>query len=261
MIRLIAFFSLVLSTHFAFAALKKETVEYKAGTTALEGFIAQDEAPAKSTTGKPAILIVHDWMGLNDHAKEKAEELAKMGYVAFAVDIYGKGVRPQNVEEAKTQATKYKSDIPLLRARIMAAYDKLLTLKNVDPKKVVIIGYCFGGTTALELMRSGAPLAGAGIFHGGLSTPNPKDANNIKGPILVMHGADDPYVPAAEVEAFKKEMKDAKVNMTFISYPKAVHAFTVKAAGNDNSKGAAYNAAADKKSWSDFKKFLAGLKI
>ncbi len=129
-------------------------------------------------------------------------------------------------------------------------------MKQVNPRKILVIGYCFGGTTALELARSGAPLVGTVSFHGGLSTPTPEDAKNIKGPVLAMHGADDPNVPPAEVKAFKDEMSRAKVKLEFIAYPGAVHAFTNPAAGNDNSKGAAYNANADKKSWIAFEKFL-----
>ena len=129
-------------------------------------------------------------------------------------------------------------------------------MKKTNKNKVVVMGYCFGGTTALELARSGAPLAGTAVFHGGLSTPMPADAKKIKGPVLVMHGADDPTVPPAEVKAFKDEMNNAGVAMKFVSYPGAVHAFTNPAAGNDNSKGAAYNATADKESWIEFEKFL-----
>jgi dienelactone hydrolase len=205
---------------------------------------------------KPAILIVHDWMGLGDFFRTKANDIAGQGYVAFAADIYGQGNLPKNSDEAGKLAGQYKSDRALLRKKIRAAYDKLLTLPDVDPKNIVVIGYCFGGTTALELARSGAPLAGTVTFHGGLSNPAPADAKNIKGQVLVLHGADDPFVPPAEVAAFKKEMADAKVKMQFIAYPGAVHAFTIPSAGNDNSKGAAYNAVADKKSWAEFQKFL-----
>ncbi len=241
-----------LSLFLVFAEPHKDLVNYKAGAADLEGYLSYES----SETKKPAILIVHDWMGLSDFQKQKADELAKMGYVAFAVDIYGKNVRPKDQSEAAQFATKYKDDRKLLRERIRAAYNQVAGLPNVDSKKIVIMGYCFGGTTALELARSGAALAGTVSFHGGLSTPTPQDAKNIKAPVLVLHGADDPYVPASEVAAFKTEMKDAGVNFQFISYKKTVHAFAIPAAGNDNSKGAAYNADADKKSWTEFTKFL-----
>jgi dienelactone hydrolase len=237
----------------SFATLKTEAAAYNAGKDQMEGYVAYEDLGAKT---KPAILIVHDWMGLGHYTKAKAEEMAKLGYVAMAVDIFGKGQNPKDQGEAAKLAGKYKKDTPLLRSHIRAAYDKLLTYPNVDSKKVIIIGYCFGGTTALELARSGAPLAGTAVFHAGLSTPNPQDAKNIKSPVLVMHGGDDPYVPVAEVEAFKKEMKEAGVKLQFVVYPGAVHSFTIPDAGNDKSKGAAYNAEADKKSWQEFKKFL-----
>jgi dienelactone hydrolase len=236
------------------AAIKTDTVNYKsADGTVMEGYVAYDDAVK---TRRPGILIVHDWMGLGQFAKDKAEQLAKEGYVAFAVDIYGKGVRPTTPDEAKTLATKYKDDRALLRMHAAAAYDVLASMRQVNARKIVVMGYCFGGTTALELARNGALLVGTASFHGGLSTPTPEDAKNIHGRVLVMHGADDPHVPPAEVQAFKKEMKDAHVKMKFVAYPGAVHAFTNPAAGNDNSKGAAYNAAADKASWVEFEKFL-----
>lgn len=238
----------------ALAAVKTETVEYKsADGTVMEGFVAYDNA---RKTPRPGILIVHDWMGLGQFTKDKAVQLAKEGYVAFAVDIYGKGANPKNQDEAKTLATKFKDDRALLRTHIRAAYDALAAMPRVNARKIVVMGYCFGGTTALELARSGAPLVGTASFHGGLSTPTPDDAKNIHSPVLVMHGADDPHVPPPEVQAFKDEMQKAHVQLTFISYPGAVHAFTNPAAGNDNSKGAAYNAKADKASWKAFEKFL-----
>jgi dienelactone hydrolase len=237
----------------AWAEIVTAPVEYWANGAKMEGFVAYDGAVK---TPRPAILIVHDWMGLGDFVKNKAGELAKEGYVAFGVDIYGKGVRPKNAEEAAKLATLYKTDRKLLRERIRTAFDTLRSMRQVNAKKVVVIGYCFGGTTALELARSGAPVIGTVSFHGGLSSPTPADAKNIHGRVLALHGADDPNVPPAEVAAFKEEMKKAKVKMKFVAYPGAVHAFTNLAAGNDNSKGAAYNADADRKSWAEFRDFL-----
>jgi len=129
--------------------------------------------------------------------------------------------------------------------------------KLVDPTRLASIGFCFGGTTSLELARDGAPLVGVVSFHGGLATPTPADAKNIKGKVLALHGGDDPYVPAEEVAAFQKEMRDAGVDWQFVAYGGAVHSFTVPAAGNDNSKGAAYNARADARSWEAMKQFFA----
>jgi dienelactone hydrolase len=173
------------------------------------------------------------------------------------VDIYGKGVRPKNGQEAGEQAGKFKSDRALLRARINAALDVLRKNEHVDPKRIAAIGYCFGGTTVLELARSGADIAGVVSFHGGLDTPTPADAKHIKCKVLALHGADDPYVPPAQVAAFEKEMTDAGVDWQLIKYSGAVHAFTNPEAGNDNSKGAAYNERADQRSWEAMKLFFA----
>ncbi len=247
------FFLILLAGKFSVANVHTNPLEYSSPTQMMEGTLALD-------TGKkgkrPGILIVHDWMGNGPFSQNVAEKLAKDGYIAFAVDIYGKGVRPKNSSEAAALATKYKNDRTLLREQIRAAYDKLLTIPEVDKNHIVVMGYCFGGTTALELARSGAPLAGTVSFHGGLATPTPQDAKNIKGRLLIMHGADDPNIPPKEVQALKDEMQAAHVKYKFVAYPGAVHSFTNPAAGNDNSKGAAYNPEADKKSWAELQVFL-----
>lgn len=238
----------------AHAEVKTETVEYKDGKTTLEGFLAQDNS-AKGP--RPAIIIVHQWMGLGDHEKASAQRLAEKGYVVLAADIYGKGVRPGSPAEAGKLAGTYKEDVKLFRAREKAAFDYLKKNKNVDAKQIVIMGYCFGGTGALEAARAGLPVAGAVSIHGGLASKNPKDVKNIKTKVLVLHGAIDPYVPPAEVDGFMKEMNEAKVDYQFVAYSGAVHAFTQKDAGNDPSKGHAYNEAAEKRSWSALEAFLS----
>jgi dienelactone hydrolase len=235
------------------AQLHTEMIEYKQGDTTLEGYLAYDEA-VKGT--RPGVLVVHDWMGCDSYAKTRADQLARLGYVAFAADIYGKGVRPKNPREAGAQAAKYKGDRPLLRARVNAALDMLKKQPQCDPKRVAAIGYCFGGTTVLELARSGADIAGIVTFHGGLDTPT-RDAKNIKCKVLICHGADDPYVPAADVAALQDEFRAAGVDWQMIYYSGAVHSFTRPDSGNDNSKGAAYNERADKRSWEAMKTFFA----
>jgi dienelactone hydrolase len=240
-------------SHSALAKVKTEVVEYKQGDTVLEGLLAYDDA---STKPRPGILLIHDWMGVGDYAKSRATQLAELGYVAFAADIYGKGVRPADQKEAAGLAGKYKSERPLFRLRLRAGLDQLKENKLVAKDQVAAIGYCFGGTGVLELVRDGNDVKGVVSFHGGLNTPTPEDAKNIKCPVLVLHGADDPFVKPDEVEAFKKEMADGKVKYQFIAYPGAVHSFTRPDAGNDNSKGAAYNEAADKQSWIEMKKFF-----
>jgi dienelactone hydrolase len=237
----------------ASAAIKTEVVTYKQGKVVLEGYLAYDDA----LQGKrPAVLVVHEWTGINDHTRAAVEKLAAAGYVAFAADIYGRGVRPATPEEAGKEAGKFKNDRKLMRARARAGLDWLAKHPRVDAKKMVAMGYCFGGTVALELARSGAPLAGVVSFHGGLSTPTPKDAKNIKGKVLVLHGGDDPFVKPEEVAAFETEMRDAGVDWQLVKYGGAVHSFTNPAAGNDKSKGAAYDEKADKRSWQALLTFL-----
>jgi dienelactone hydrolase len=236
------------------AAVKTKLVEYKQGDTILEGYLAWDDA---KTNKRPGILVVHEWTGINDHIRQRAEMLAKLGYMAFAADIYGKGIRPSASADAAKTAGIYKNDRPLLRARAQAGLAELRKQKLVDPQRIAAIGYCFGGTTVLELARDGADLKGVISFHGGLSTPTPQDARDIKGKVLALHGADDPYVKADEVAAFQDEMRKAHVDWQFVGYGNAVHSFTNKAAGNDNNKGAAYNEKADKRSWEAMKVFFA----
>ena len=250
--RVLAAFILMLQAMPAMAAVVGETVEYRHGDTALEGYLAYDESAQDK---RPGVLVVHEWKGLGEYAQRRARQLAELGYVAFAVDMYGKGVRPESHEEAAKQAGIYKSDRHLMRERIQAALNVLKEHPLVDASMIGAVGYCFGGTTVLELARSGADVKGVVSFHGSLATPDPKDAKNIKGKVLVCPGADDKFT-GSEVEGFKKEMKDAGVDMRFESYQGAVHSFTVKEAGDDPSKGMAYNEAADKKSWESMKAFF-----
>jgi len=238
------------------AAIRTEVVEYKDGDTVLEGFLAYDDAQAGP---RPGVLVIHDWTGVQDYAKRRATMLAELGYVAFAADIYGKGVRPTDPADCAKEAGKYKGDLPLLRRRVTLGFDQLLKRQNVNAQKIAAVGYCFGGTTVLELARSGSPVAGVVSFHGGLGTTLPAAEGAVKAKVLVCHGADDPYVKPAEQAAFKEEMAKAKVKMEFISYPDAVHSFTKKEAGDDKSKGNAYNEAADKKSWDDMKAFFKSI--
>ncbi len=242
--------SLSLSAH---GALVKKNIEYKEGATALEGYMVYDDAKKGA---HPGVLVVHNWMGITDETKSKADALAKLGYVAFAADIYGKGIRAKNYDEAGKLAGQYKSDRATLRARANAGLQTLKSQSNVDPKHIAAIGYCFGGTTVLELGRSGAELNSIVSFHGGLDSPSPADGKNIKSKVLVLHGADDPYNKAADVTAFQDEMRKSGVDWQMVSYGGAVHSFTEKGAGNDNSKGAAYNANADKRSWQAMQDFF-----
>ena len=252
--KILLFTLAVLGTASLQAAIQIKTVEYQQGDTTLEGFVTYDDT---FKGPRPGVLIVHQWLGLTDYEKHRAEMLARLGYVAFCADIYGKGIRPQNTQEAGVQAGKYKGDRQLLRARVNAGLDALRQQPLVDPKRLAAIGYCFGGTTVLELARSGADVAGVVSFHGGLDSPTPADGKNIKCKVLVCHGADDPYEKPVDLAAFESELRDAKVDWQLIEYGGAVHSFTQPMAGNDNSKGAAYNEKADKRSWEAMKQFFA----
>jgi dienelactone hydrolase len=240
--------------HSASAEIKTKVVEYKDGDTVLEGFVAWDSA----AVGKlmPGVLVVHQWMGLTDYEMGRCKQLAELGYVAFALDIYGKGIRPTTFETAGKEAGMYKKDRALLRRRLNLGLAQLRNQAGVAKDKVAAIGYCFGGMGTIELARSGADIQGIVSFHGGLDSPAPADGKNIKAKLLICHGADDPFVSAADIAAFQAEVNAAKVDWQMINYSGAVHSFTQPMAGNDNSRGAAYNAAADKRSWVAMQSFF-----
>lgn len=237
----------------AMGALVEKVVEYSVGEVVCEGFHAFDDAVAGK---RPGILIVHQWTGLTDYEKMRARMLVELGYNVFALDVYGKGVRPPGPPASAQEAGKYKGDRALYRERLKAGLAVLMEDERTDAGKVMAIGYCFGGTGVLELARSGAKIAGVVSFHGGLDSPSPADGKNIQGEVLVLHGDADPFVPAADIAAFEKELQEAKVNYHLVRYPGAVHAFTQKMAGNDPSKGAAYDEKADKASWVEMKAFF-----
>jgi dienelactone hydrolase len=235
------------------AAVHAETVAYKQGGVELEGYLVYDDTKAGR---RPGVLVVHEWLGLNAYAMKRAEMLAEMGYVAFALDMYGKGVRGTSPQDGPKLSAPYKQDRNLMRARATAGLDVLRTHRLVDPTKLAAIGYCFGGTTALELARSGAPLAGVVSFHGNLETSLPAKSGQVKAKVLVCHGADDPVVPPAEVLAFEEEMRKVGVDWQLIAYGGCVHGFTNPGTGLDKSRGVAYSAEADRRSWQAMKDFF-----
>lgn len=231
-------------------AVVTKTVPYRQGETEMLGFLAYDDA-AKDK--RPGVLVVHEWWGQNDFAKERAKALAALGYVALAVDMYGGGKTTDTPAEAARLAGALRGT-PVLRERIRAARDTLASQEQVDPARLAAIGFCFGGTTCLELAYSGADVLGVVSFHGGLTVPKPGDAPKAK--FLVCHGADDPLVPAAQVAAYEKAMRENRCDWQLVSYGGAVHSFTNPAATGRGMPGVAYNEAAAKRSWRAMKDFF-----
>ena len=238
----------------ASAAVKSEVIEYKQGDATLQGWLVYDKAAKRK---RPGVVLLHDWFGATAHQEGQARKLAAQGYVVLVADVYGKGVRPADAAAAGTEAGKYYKDRSLLRERVRAGFDYLAAQPQVDTDRMAVMGYCFGGAGALELARSGAPLKAVVTFHGSLASANPEDAKNIKAKVLVLHGADDPYVKQAEVAAFMDEMRTAKLDWQLVQYSGTVHSFTDERAGTDNNKGAAYNADSDRRSWKAMSNFFA----
>lgn len=230
-----------------------KNIIYKDRETELEGYICYDQTKKGK---RPGVVVIHEWNGIGDHVKMRCQKLAKLGYVAFAADIYGKGVRPSTFEEASKQASSFRSDRQLMRQRANLALEEIRENEFVDNKNIAAMGYCFGGGVALELARSGADINGAISFHGNLDTPIPDDAKNIKGKILICHGADDKSVTFDSMTKFIDEMKSSSVNYEIDIYGGAVHAFTNPNSGSDPSHGVAYNRQADDRSWQKLNDFF-----
>ncbi len=210
----------------------------------MEGYVASPKGSGK----KPVVIIVHDWNGLDAYEEGRADMISKLGYIGFAADIYGQGVRPKDRDESAAQAGKYYNDPKLFRDRLTAAYQAAIKLPDADPNRVLVMGYCFGGTGALELSRSGANLVGTASFHGGLKALTPATPGSVHGRVMVFHASDDPAVSRADFNGFLDEMRDAKVDLEVHVFNEATHAFTVP--------GPMYRERADKRSWALLTQFL-----
>lgn len=259
--RLFLLLACLLTASPTLAEVQTKEITYKDGDTTLTGHLAWDpemlpNPGARVVEKAPAVLIVHQWMGLTDYEKGRAKQLAELGYVVFALDIYGTDFSPTNMQEAGKASGSFKNNRKLFRKRLNLGLAQLKDVEQVDPNRIAAIGYCFGGTGVLELARSGAEVAGVVSFHGGLDAPTPEDAKKIKAKVLVLHGADDPFVPREGIDAMKKSFNEAKVDWQMIAYSGAVHSFTQPMAGNDNARGAAYNEKADKRSWKHMRLFF-----
>ncbi len=228
-----------------------QNVPYQHNGTEFEGYLAYDDA----VTGKrPGVLVVHEFWGLNDFAKDRTVKVAELGYVALAVDMYGKGKVTQDPDEARHLASHVRST-PLMRERAQAGLKILAQQKQVDSGRLAAMGFCFGGTTVLELAYSGADLRGVASFHGGLTAPKPEEGKQIKASILVLHGADDPMIKAEEIAAFQGAMREAKADWQMVLFGGAVHSFTNPGA-SDLSRGVAYHARTAARSFKYLEIFL-----
>lgn len=229
------------------------SIEYKDGDVTLRGFLAYDDTKSGR---RPGILVMPGGFGLGANAKQRAEMLAGLGYVALAGDPYGNGIEINDLQEVMKSVSALRQDPAKFRKRAQVALDKLTSLPQVDPRRLAAIGYCLGGTFALELARAGAPLTGVVTFHGGLETQLPAAPGQVKAKILVCTGADDPSVPVAHVNAFADEMTKAGVDWQIISYGGTVHGFTYPDAESRGIPWIAYNKLADERSWQAMRSFF-----
>ena len=240
------------------AQLKEENITYNGDNTTMNGYVVYKD---RGQEKRPAVLVVHEWWGLNDYSKRRARELADLGYVAMAVDMFGNGQTASSPDEAMKLAGPFYQNPQLTKTRLDAALAKLKTFPQVDTSNIAAIGYCYGGYTVLNAAKLGEPLKGVVSFHGNLGGVKP-DKNSLKARVLVLHGEADPIVKQDEVSQFRKQMDSVGANYTFKSFPNAKHAFTNPAADSVENKfhiGVGYNADADKQSWNDMKDFLREL--
>ncbi|HEY2784816.1 MAG TPA: dienelactone hydrolase family protein [Fimbriiglobus sp.] len=229
------------------AAIQSEPVEYEFQGTKMKGVIYYDDAKSDK---RPGVMVVHEFWGLDDYAKMRAEMLAKLGYVALACDMYGDGKHTEHAADASKFAGEARANKTVWLGRADAGLKVLKENKFVDPKKLAVIGYCFGGSTAIQVALAGTPDVLAVVsFHGALPTPSVDEVKHVKAKVVVCHGADDGFVTADVVKKFRDAFDRAGVKYTFVAYPGAVHSFTVKGAENKGLKGIAYNKNADEKSW------------
>jgi len=256
-IPVLALFAVLALPLAALAEIKTREVAYTGGGVTMKGFLAWDS----TATGKRGgVLVVHEWWGQNDYARMRAKKLAELGYVALAVDMYGDGKTASHPDDAGKFAKEATANMESARARFEAARKILLAEKNVDPKKIAAIGYCFGGGVVLEMARRGADLAAVASFHGSLATEKPAEKGKVRAKILVATGSEDPFVPTEQVDALESEMKAAGADCRVVRYAGAKHSFTNPGADETGKKFGlplAYDEKADKESWEEMKKLLA----
>lgn len=227
-------------------AVKTKEVAYEFEGTQFKGFLAWDDAVK---TKRPGVLVVHEWWGLNDHARKRAEQLASLGYVAFAADMYGEGKTTEHPKEAGAMAGAVRKNVKSWVGRAQTALKILQDQPNVDASKTAAIGYCFGGSTALTLAHSGANIKAAVSFHGALPIPDEDQIKAVKAKILICHGAQDSFIPEETIKKVRAAYEEGKIDYQLVYYGGAVHSFTVPGIDKVGVKGLAYNEEADRRSW------------
>lgn len=236
------------------AAVQTKTVSYKHGDLECKGFLAWDDA----VEGKrPGVLVVHEWWGLDEYARSRAQQLAKLGYVAFACDMYGEGKIAEHPDDARKMAGIVRMNVESWRKRAQIALEVLKAQPQCDSGKLAAIGYCFGGSTALQLAYSGAELKAVATFHAALPSPTDDEVNAVKARILVCHGGADTFIPEAAVKAFREQLDKGGRGYQFVAYPGVVHSFTVPGADARNLLGMKYDKQADEDSWKRMTKLFA----
>ena len=236
------------------AAVQTKTVTYKHGDLECKGFLAWDD----TVQGKrPGVLVVHEWWGLDEYARSRAQQLAKMGYVAFACDMYGNGKVAEHPDDARKMAGIVRMNIDDWRKRAQVSLEVLKAQPQCDNNKLAAIGYCFGGSTALQLAYSGADLKAVATFHAALPTPTDDEAKAVKARVLVCHGGADTFIPEAAIKSFRESLDKAGARHEFVAYPGVVHSFTVPGADARNLPGMKYDKQADEDSWSRMTKLFA----
>ncbi len=237
----------------ATAAVKTDRVEYRDGDTALTGYLSYDDSIAEP---RPGVLVIHEWWGLNDYAKKRAEMLAELGYVAFAADMYGDNKVTAHAEDAKGWMMQITENVDAWQRRAIAGLDVLKSSPKVNPEHIAAIGYCFGGATVMQLAYAGADLDGVVSFHGSLPPATPEQQKNIHIPILVAHGAQDGFVPPERITAFQNALEEAGADWQMMIYSGARHGFTNPGAAAYGIDGIQYDAKADARSWALMQSFF-----
>ena len=252
----LAILMLILVSSVIHAEIIGKVVEYTADNITLKGYLAYDNTLKEK---QPAVIVVHEWWGVTDYPKKRAEMLASLGYVAFAVDMYGDGKVADNPGDAQKLAGESMKDLSMLKAKFVAAIELLKKNEHVDSTRIAAIGYCYGGGVVLNMARAGINLKGVVSFHGSLATTTPADKGNENAKILVCNGGADKFISESDIKNFKQEMKAAGADFKFLSYQGALHAFTNPGAtelGKKFNMPIAYNESGDKKSWKEMQRFL-----